>query len=173
MAQPFEVYGPFMFNRKIVAEKEHRKKVWATIDEQYRFLSEARGAYLLSLRNKQNYKPVYVGITNSLGFSKEVFNSSNLVKILHRLKGHRGTLCVHLFAKPKSVHTGFSINIPPDRLDWIEVMLLWCCRRKDPNMLNKSNTLFLEDVEIKHVTSQFKRGPQTQNVETLVNAIGW
>ena len=84
MGTPFCVYGPFEFDRKRINELDYRNAQWAEIDEEHYFISEAKGAYLISVRNGSNYRPLYVGVTHQVRFKGEVFNNSNLLTaIMH------------------------------------------------------------------------------------------
>ena len=129
MGNPFQIYGPFEVAKPKVADKDYQKTFWAECDEAYPQLSGAKGLYLFSLRNGSNYKPQYVGITKR-DFTKEVFNNNNLVKILNNFAREKGTLCLHLLAKPKDVNAGFS-NIRTKTLLWTEMFLLLLCRKKN------------------------------------------
>ncbi len=63
------------------------------------------------------------------GFSKEVFNAGNLVKILRDFSKDKGELCLHLLAKPNDANTGF-YAAPLKLLLWTEMFLLLLCRKK-------------------------------------------
>jgi hypothetical protein len=104
--RPFEIFGPFQFNADKIADKEYQKAFWSECDEEYAQISEANGLYLFSLSNGSNYEPNYVGITKR-EFCKEVFNPSNVVKILNYFAPQRGKLNLHLIAKPKDDNAGF------------------------------------------------------------------
>jgi hypothetical protein len=168
MASKFQVFGPFKCKKDAIADRVHQKSVWQEIEERFPGLSNAHGVYLFSLRNKSNYKPVYVGKT-ARTFKVEAFNSNNLVKFLAKLKGQKGTLCLHLLAKPKLIHSGFAV-VSGNQLDWMEVFILFLCRQKNPAMLNKSHTKFLSSVEISGITSGFVRGRTPPNLATFRNA---
>lgn len=172
MSKSFHVYGPFQFKKELIANKTHTSAVWEEVDAKYIHLSKAKGVYLVSLRNGKNYKPVYVGITKNQSFRKEVFNSSNAVKILTR-KQVKGTLCVHLLAKPKPSHRGYSINISKQILVWVEVMLLFSCLQKNEKMWNKSHTVFLKGAQIDKITVGWSKGKPSRTISTFLNAIGW
>src|ERR1700730_10449681 len=148
----FHVYGPYPIDRKNVFASTWQSEAWGLVDEEEHDLSYARGAYIFSLRNKGNYKPLYVGITHKQNFRKEVLNTNNLLKIANDWKSAKGTICIHLLAKPKVSHRGFSIRISADELRWLEVMLIFSGRRKNPDLLNKKHMKFLDSVQIHHVT---------------------
>lgn len=144
------------------------------VDEEEHGLSFARGAYLFSLRNGKNYKPLYVGITHKQGFRKEVFNKNNLLKISNDWRAAKGTICVHLLAKPKGTHRGFSTRISPDELRWLEIMLIFSGRKKNPDLLNKKHMRFLDSVQIHHVTGREKiKGKRPEGVSSFLNAVDW
>jgi len=79
----------------------------------------AKGIYLFSLRNGENYNPQYVGMTNR-DFRTEVFNDRNTVMIFKHFLEERGVLCLHLLARAKQKQKGFSINIDTTELFWLE-----------------------------------------------------
>jgi hypothetical protein len=123
---------------------------------------------LFSLRNGPNYKPNYVGITKR-EFSKECFSNHILVKILDRFARKKGTLYLHLLAKPKDHNVGFS-TVHRRALLWSEMFLLLLCRKKNPKILNITGHAFLEDCAIEGITDPCKgRG---KNIKTFRNAVG-
>lgn len=87
-------------------------------------------SYLFSLRNKSNYKPLYVASPIGKDFLREVFNKNNLVEISHHWRATRGTICLHLLAKPKASHSGFSTRITADELRWLDVMPIFSGERR-------------------------------------------
>ncbi len=172
MGTPFCVYGPFEFDRKRINELDYRNAQWAEIDEEHYFISEAKGAYLISVRNGSNYRPLYVGVTHQVRFKGEVFNKSNLLNIATKLRGS-GTLTVHLLAKPKKRQKGFSTTISKDVTRWVEIFVLFLGRTKNRHMWNKAHTRFLEETEIEGVTGSLSRGPTAKNVASFINALNW
>jgi hypothetical protein len=148
--------------------KEYQETFWGERDEECPQLSEANGLYVFSLRNGSNYEPNYVGITKTRTFRKEVFNSANVVKILHRLVPDRGTLCLHLLAKPKDTNIGFYRSHKKSLL-WTEMFILLLCRRKNPEILNIVGRALLENCGIEGITypAKGKREP----IKTFRNAL--
>lgn len=86
MTGRFRVYGPFTFDKKLMSESDHQKYKWDEIEHEYPHLSNAMGVYLFSLRNNQNYKPVYVGKTSKQGFRKGDFQQLKFSKISYESK---------------------------------------------------------------------------------------
>ena len=150
MGIPFEIFGPFEVDKHRVANKAYQKTFWSERDEGYPKLSDANGVYLFSLRNGANYNPQYVGITKR-DFKREVFNNNNLVKILDRFVNEKGTLFLHLLAKPKEHNVGF-LTVRSKTLVWTEMFLLLLCRNKNPEILNIAGHKFLEDCGLEGVT---------------------
>jgi hypothetical protein len=175
MTTPFRVYGPYVVHRDMPFDNEWRKEFWSEIDDAVGAeLSRAQGAYVYSLRNGSNYKPTYVGITKRLGFRAEVFNAQNNNKIAYHWRDQKGTIILHLLAKPKGVQKGFSKGINPDWLRSLEVLLIFMCRRKNRNLANKIHTTFLDGIGIDGITNVKKRlGKPHKAVSTLVNALDW
>jgi hypothetical protein len=134
MSQEFCVKGPFKIIRECAPNAKYQKEFWKRVEKTVPYLVNAKGAYVFSLRNGSNYLPVYVGITGN-NFKQEVLNKANCLKISHDLKDKRGVLCVHLIAQPKNTHRGFSVNVSPERLHWIERFLIFLCRRKNVVLL--------------------------------------
>jgi hypothetical protein len=68
MGNCFKIYGPFEIeNKQKIVNKEHQIEYWSDcVDKQYYDLSFAKGIYLFSLRNAENYNPQYVGIPNEI-----------------------------------------------------------------------------------------------------------
>jgi hypothetical protein len=92
-------------NKKIV-DREHQNAYWDNcVDKEHYDLSMAKGLYLFSLRNAENYNPQYVGMTER-DFRTEVFNDRNTVMIFKHFLEERGVLCLHLLAKPNKRREG-------------------------------------------------------------------
>lgn len=117
MSDCFHIYGPFeIANKQKIVDKEHQNTYWSDcIDKEQYGLSLAKGIYLFSLKNAENYNPQYVGMTER-DFRTEVFNDRNTVMIFKHFLEERGVLCLHLLAKPKTTQRGFSINISDKEL---------------------------------------------------------
>jgi hypothetical protein len=167
--RPFEIFGPFQFNGDKIADKEYQKAFWSECDEEYAQISEANGLYLFSLSNGKNFEPNYVGITKR-EFCGEVFNSSNVVKILKNFVPQRGKLNLHLVAKPKDNNAGFYKSSKRSLL-WTEMFLLMLCRKKNPEILNIVGHAFLEDCAIEGLTYPSKGIGKT--IKTFRNALGF
>jgi hypothetical protein len=167
--RPFEIFGPFEFNGEKVADKEYQKAFWNECDEEYAQISESNGLYLFSLTNGKNFEPNYVGITKK-EFCREVFNPSNVVKILNFFVPQRGKLNLHLLAKPKDNNPGFYKSSKRSLL-WTEMFLLMLCRKKNPEILNIVGHAFLEDCAIEGVTYRSKGKGKT--IKTFRNALGF
>lgn len=142
LTSAFEVYGPFQFDRKKIHDLDYRNAWWDLRESEAPGLPQAKGVYLLSLRNKHNFVPQYVGITKAQGFYREVFREGDLLKVAHNLSEERGSFQLHLIAKPKASHSGFSKQIKTDTLKWLERLILFSCLTKNPHMLNKSHRFF-------------------------------
>jgi hypothetical protein len=170
MANPFQIYGPFEFDGVKVADKEYQKTFWSEVDQEYPQLSDANGLYVFSLRIGQNYNPNYVGITKTRDFSKEVFSDRNVVQIQNRFVPKKGTLLVHLLAKPKDTNTGF-YRAHKRSLLWTEMFLLLLCRKKNPEILNIVGHAFLEDCGIGGITYAAKG--RREPIRTFKNALGF
>lgn len=166
---PFQILGPFEVNGPRVAGKEYQKAFWAECDEEYAQLSEANGLYLFSLSIGSHYDPQYVGITKKQ-FCKEVFNPSNVVKILNDFVPRKGRLYLHLLAKSKDSNEGFYKSSKRSLL-WTEMFLLMLCRKKNPEILNIVGHAFLEDCAIEGVTYPSKGRGKT--IKTFRNALGF
>jgi hypothetical protein len=165
---PFQIFGPFQINGAKIADKEYQKAFWSECDEEFAELSEANGLYVFSLSNGSNYDPNYVGITKR-EFRKEVFNPSNVVKILDCFAPKRGKLCLHLLAKPKDA-VGFYRSSKRSLL-WTEMFLLMMCRKKNPEILNIVGHAFLEDCAIEGITYPSRGRGKT--IKTFRNALGF
>jgi hypothetical protein len=167
---PFEIFGPFEVDGKKVADKEYQKTFWTGCDEEFAQLSEANGLYVFSLNIGSNFDPQYVGITKKRQFCKEVFNSSNVVKIINNFEPKKGKLCLHLLAKSKDPNVGF-YKSSERSLIWTEMFLLMLCRKKNPEILNIAGHTFLEDCAIEGVTHPSKGRGKT--IKTFRNALGF
>lgn len=173
MSNNFQVYGPFECDKFEIRKRDRQKEFWEMVDSEEEYLSPAHGVYLFSLRNGSNYIPQYVGITQVQGFNKEVFNASNLNKILGDLREAKGKLCVHLVARPKNKQKGFSIDVSKEVLRYLERLILSYGLRKNQEMLNKAHTKFLDSVEIENVTGKIFQGKASPAVRSFRNAIRW
>jgi hypothetical protein len=167
---PFQILGPFEVIGEKVASKEYQKAFWTECDEEFAQLSEANGLYRFSLSIGSNYDPQYVGITKRQ-FCKEVFNPSNVVKILNDFVPKKGRLCLHLLAKSKDdPNVGFYRSSKRSLL-WTEMFLLMLCRKKNPEILNIVGHAFLEDCAIEGLTYPSKGKGKT--IKTFRNALGF
>jgi hypothetical protein len=166
---PFQIFGPFQVDGDKVADKEYLKAFWRECDDEFAQISEANGLYLFSLSNGENFTPNYVGITKR-EFCKEVFNPSNVVKILKYFAPQRGKLNLHLVAKPKDDNAGFYRSSKRSLL-WTEMFLLMLCRKKNPEILNIVGHAFLEDCAIEGITYPSKGHGKT--IKTFQNALGF
>lgn len=177
MTKTFEVFGPYEIDRNRVFEAAWQKGGWEDVDKKAGGrLSEAIGLYVFSLRNGGNYKPIYVGLTTRQKFSKEVFNQRNLLMIskLNSRSGQmKGTICVHLLAKRKEKQAGFA----RPRRDWLqalEALMIFICRRKNPELLNRKHTVWLDGVGIGGITSNTAtKGKPSNAISTLRNVMAW
>ena len=168
MGNPFQIYGPFEISKTKVAESEYQKTFWTECDAAYPRLSEAKGLYVISLRNGRNHSPQYVGITRR-DFTKEVFNANNLVKILNVFAKEKGALCVHLLAKPNNSNTGF-YSVTSKVLLWTEMFVLMMCRKKNPEIANIMGKPSLENAAIENITDTSKG--KGANIKTFRNVLG-
>jgi hypothetical protein len=168
MGDPFQIYGPFGVSKSNIAGKEYQKTFWAELDDAYPRISAANGLYVLSVRNGSNFRPQYVGITKR-GFTKEVFNANNLVKILNDFAKEKGELCLHLLAKPNDANTGF-YAVTLKVLLWTEMFILLLCRKKNPDIANIMGMPFLDDVGIANITEAATS--KAANVRTFGNVLG-
>jgi hypothetical protein len=92
------------------------------------------------------------------------------VKILDQFVNEKGTLFLHLLAKPKEHNVGFS-TVRSKTLIWTEMFLLLLCRNKNPEILNIAGHKFLEDCGLEGVTYPSK-GTRGKNIKTFRNALG-
>lgn len=174
MTTPFSVYGPYSIDRKHAPSKQWQKIAWREVDEKVGAdLSNAKGVYVYSLRHGKKITPLYVGITNR-GFRNEVFAVHNLQKISYNWRDEKGTIVLHLLAKPKGVHTGFSRNLAKGLLETLEVLLIFMCRRSNKKLLNKKNIKWLDDAGIRGITGTEKqRGQPTLPIQTFKRVLNW
>jgi hypothetical protein len=174
MTTPFSVYGPYPVDREQAPSKKWQKEAWTAVDDEVGAnLSNAKGAYVYSLRHGKSLTPLYVGITNK-GFRHEVFAMHNLHKIAYNWKIEKGAIVVHLLAKKKGVHAGFSKNIPSGLLVTLEVLLIFMCRRSNKKLLNKKNIKWLDGVGIKGITGTEKqKGKPPSEVTSFKKVLKW
>ena len=174
MTAPFSVFGPYPIDRNNVGIKSWQKEAWAYVDDEVGAdLSNAKGAYVYSLKHGKKLTPLYVGITNK-GFRHEVFAIHNLYKISHHWKNEKGTIVLHLLAKKKSVHTGFSKNIAVGLLETLEVLLIFMCRRSNKKLSNKKNIKWLDAAGIRGITGTEKqKGQPSLSVQTFKRVLNW
>lgn len=177
MTNQFEAFGPYELDRKRVFEAAWQKEGWEYVNQIARGkLSDAIGLYVFSIRNGRNYKPIYVGVTTKQKFSKEVFNHRNLLmisKLDSRNARTKGTICLHLLAKRKEKQSGFA----KPRRDWLqalEALMIFICRRKNPDLLNRQHTAWLDGVGIGGITSNVAtKGKPSSAISTLRNVMDW
>jgi hypothetical protein len=177
MTKTFEAFGPYEIDRDKVFKTAWQKDGWEYVNRTAGGkLSDAIGIYVFSLRNGRNYKPIYVGITMKQKFSKEVFNQRNL-RMISQLNSRngwmKGTICLHLLGKRKERQVGFA----RPRRDWLEALealMIFICRRKNPNLLNQKHTARLDGVGIGGITSHVAtKGKPSNAISTLRNVMDW
>ena len=170
----FQVYGPYKIDRKDVQEKKWQKAAWEWVNKKEGAdLASAKGVYVFSLRHGKKYTPLYVGMTNK-GFRHEVFGLHNLNRIATKWSDEKGAIEVHLLAKRKGVHQGFSKNISKNLLETLEVLLIFICRRGNKKLSNKKNIKWLNDIGIKGITGIEKhQGQPTLSIQTFKRVLKW
>jgi hypothetical protein len=171
MSDCFKIYGPFVVeNKQKIVDRERQNEYWGDcVDKEHYELSQAKGIYLFSLRNAENYNPQYVGMTTR-DFRTEVFSDRNTVMLFKHFLEERGVLCLHLLAKPKETQRGFSINISDQELFWLEDYIQQACRIKNPYLLNIGKSKFLLKTAIEGITDS--TGGRGEHVRTFRNALG-
>jgi hypothetical protein len=171
---PFQVYGPYEIDREAVHESKWRNAAWDHVNEREGAdLANARGVYVFSLRHGKKYTPLYVGMTNK-GFRHEVFGLHNRNKFATTWRNEKGAIDVHLLAKPKGVHSGFSKDISKNLLEALEVLLIFMCRRSNKKLINKKNIQLLNDAGIRGITGTEKhKGQPTLSVQTFKRVLKW
>jgi hypothetical protein len=157
-----------------VGETQWQNRTWGKIDARVGAdLSNAKGAYVYSLRHGERHTPLYVGLTNK-GFRSEVFASHNRERIYHHWKYEKGAIVVHLLAKPKRVQKGFSRNIPKDWLSALEALLIFVCRRNNKKLSNKKHTKWLDGIGIAGITGvEKRRGKPPKEIQTFKKVLKW
>jgi hypothetical protein len=171
---PFQVYGPYQIDREKISQRKWQNDKWTYIDDLVGAdLSNAKGAYVYSLRHGDTYTPLYVGITNK-GFRHEVFGVHNREKVHDNWKHERGTIIFHLLAKPKRAQIGFSKNIRKDWLLALEALLIFMCRRRNEKLINKKHMKWLDAVGIVGVTDAEKqRGKPPEEIRSFKKVLKW
>lgn len=174
MSTPFSVFGPYPIDRNKVGEKRWQREAWTEVDDEVGAgLSNAIGAYVYSLKHGKKLTPLYVGITNK-GFRHEVFAIHNLYKISHNWRKEKGTIVLHLLAKKKNVHAGFSKNVAVGLLETLEVLLIFMCRRSNKKLINKKNVKWLDAAGIAGITGTEKqRGQPPQSIQSFKRVLNW
>jgi hypothetical protein len=174
MVNPFQIYGPFEIAKpKQIYDNEYHNNFWSVCEKMHPQLSEAKGLYLFSLKNRSNFTPAYVGITSKQTFRKEVFSFKNKVMILGPLSTEWGVLCIHLLAKPKESQEGFSSNISIKTLFWTENFLIQLCAKKNPNLQNVIGSQFIKTTAIESITvNSSSKGMLPAHSKTFRNALG-
>jgi hypothetical protein len=173
MSTCFKVYGPFEIpDKQRIYQPARQEAFWTEYvdDEDGNYqLSFAKGIYLFSLRNADNYNPQYVGMTGR-NFREEVFNDRNNVTILTIFAKARGTLCLHLLARPKETQRGFSKDIDDKELFWIEDFIQQMCRMKNPDLCNVAKSTFLLKTSIEGLTDGTSH--RGERIQSFRNALG-
>jgi hypothetical protein len=172
MPEPFQAFGPFEFDKTRIELNEYVAEWWEGIDHQMPGLSAAHGVYLISLRNGENFVPIYVGMTkNSRGFIGETMNDRNRLAIIREVRSRKGVGVVHLIARPRPHRSGFSVNISREKLEWMERFVILHALRKNEDLANIKGISFIEEIAIANVTGKWARGHATLAVTTLKNAL--
>jgi hypothetical protein len=173
MSAGFKVFGPFEIpNKQKIWEQARQEAFWSEyVDDEgdnYQ-LSFAKGFYLFSLRNADNYTPQYVGMTGR-DFRTEVFNKNNVVTILTHFVNARGALCLHLLARPKETQRRFSKDVDDKELFWIEDFIQQMCRIKNPDLCNIAKSTFLLKASIEGLTDGTPH--RSERIQSFRNALG-
>jgi hypothetical protein len=174
VAGEFEVFGPYEIDREGVHEKKWQKEAWEWVNNEVGAdLAGARGVYVFSLRHGTKLTPLYVGMTTK-AFRSEVFALHNANKFATKWRKYRGKIEVHLLAKRKGVHRGFSKNISKNLLETLEVLLIFMCRRSNKKLINKKNIKWLDDAGIKGITGVEKQlGQPKLPVQSFKRILNW
>jgi len=106
----------------------------------------------------------------SRDFRTEVFNDRNLLRIITTIAKDTGVLCLHLLARPKDVHRGFSKDISDKELYWIEDFIQQMCRMKNPDLCNISKSTFLLKASIEGLTDGTSH--RSDRIKSFRNAVG-
>ena len=163
------VFGPFEFDKHKCYDKEYIASKWDEIDKGEPRLSEACGVYIFSLKNADNFVPVYIGRTSpAAGFRKRVFSDDKFRTTIKYITDNRGILTVHLLATRKPKLSGFSV-MRVDDLEYLETFCIMCALRKNEAITNVSKTSFVERILIPGITGNHAQGRQTTATQTLKN----
>ncbi|HEX4005315.1 MAG TPA: hypothetical protein VHX60_04015 [Acidobacteriaceae bacterium] len=96
----FEPHGPFELPRSDgEINMTHKKKFWATVEEDTPSLSDAVGCYIFALKAAKGYTPWYVGMTRKRSFKGETWQPHKLLGYGKVIRAHKGTPMLFLLAK--------------------------------------------------------------------------
>lgn len=178
----FGVYGAFpvkVKTRKVTRQGERvvRGKVdpefWKQVDSGKKCsgLSDAHGVYVFAIRNGDNFKPWYVGMTES-SFKERVFGKRWL-KELSEIKGGKKGLYVFLIAALTKTGRFRKRTSPTQEIKDLEFMLIGMALRKNRGIFNISGAEKLLKMNVPGVTNiRSKKGRLSQGVKDLQNALG-
>ena len=162
------VYGPFIFDKDKCYDKQYISDQWDDLDNEIGDLSDACGVYIFSLKNADNYVPVYIGRTSSsAGFRKRVFSDDKFRTTIRYIIENRGLLTIHLLARRKPIQAGFAV-ISEDDLEYLETFCIMCALRKNEKLTNVSKTRFVERILIPGITGD--RGG-LKNLDSRISGI--
>ncbi len=166
---PIEAFGPFVFNKNKCHDKLYISGQWDAIEHESAGLADACGVYIFSLKNAENFVPVYIGRTSaSAGFRRRVFSDDKFRTTMKYIIENKGHLTIHLLVRPKPVQEGFAV-ISEDDLEYLETFCIMCALRKNENLTNVSKTRFVERILIPGITGNSGQGKPTSATLTLRN----
>lgn len=153
----FDVYGPFELSREGRKISGQQSDMWNAVrkdSEQYGYeegqLETAIGCYAFGLRNGDNYKPWYVGMTLAKGgFRTEVLQKhkcDHYDEVMEDRNGAPVLMLLPLLTPEGRFSRDRTTNKP--LVEWVEKMLFGVALRRNPECCNQRDTKYLRNVVV-------------------------
>ncbi len=169
----YTVHGPFLLPRDgdnlLTRDAGEKADFWREVDDSETGLSDAVGTYLISVRNVV----WYVGLAEKQPFRKECFAPHKMTKIDSAIRKGVGNVFIHLIAKrtPTGRFAAPGTNGHND-VQFLENSLIGMGLERNPDLLNKSDTAILRDIEVPGLFNSPAYSGKLKSVQALRKILG-
>ena len=172
----YNVCGPFEVPRGatglIDMSREPKKAFWKDVERRSEGLSGACGCYIFGIKSGRGLLPQYVGRTRGNTFKGECFTPHKLNHYNAAVTASSGRPMIFFLPKvtPGGAFARISTNGHRD-IDFLESYLIGVALERNANLLNKKDTKFLREMEVRGILND-SRGRPTNSAMALRSAMG-
>ena len=173
----FKPYGPFPVPVEDGRVVEQELKIfWREIEERHSGLSSGIGCYIFGAQTAKSSRPWYVGKTERRSFKGEAFQVHKLHlyqnAVLNRIG--QGTPVLYLIARltpSGKLRKAASGEQGVGSVKLLEQLLIGNCLRKNPDLANKANTIYLKRMRVPGFLNDTPGAP-SREAKALAKVIG-